>query len=651
MSAELPTTPPDASADNVLRISRRNYHRSWTARRARLRVNDANWQAYRCQMDWSHKAEFQSRECTPMFPIAVEQIVGTFERALTDSDDWLSADPAGVGAPFLPPDIIKGLLKFYLDRLYRPGQHAETGFGIQALVGDACKRGILEPCIVVKVYPVSIARRRYRLRESEPREGPNEFEGATPAYDYVGSMMSVTMDETMRLAIDLIPYADYFPDPSEANNFEIHRTRRQLHELMANPEYDPEAVRRLLGRATDQRQQQYDKSKTSGEQTVGADPFEIEVFEGWGNIVDELTGDVLYENCFWSWAGDEMLRMPTPNPFWDGTRPFIMAPLIRVPGSLEHKALADHVVPMWRASNELVNLLLDGAMRAAWGVGQIRPDLMESPEEVAEGMPQGYTAVLKPNVPVNAKFYERVDNGEAPQLSLEGLARMEGYVQSGLAVPDTKLGTLPDKQVKATEIVSAMQASGSLYESFAARFEDTFLEPLFEKCWKVIIQWSDSFMEEELLQILGPRKMLQLMAMKPAERWQMLHKTYFKVRGLRQLANRERNFQKKMVLLQLLGTNQQFADYFGQKYDYGKLFDSIMVDSGTDPETLELDGDALVAAQSQPPPQAPIAGGQLDAALAGSSGASPQNITGPEANSGMQSGLAPANPNAGGALG
>jgi hypothetical protein len=644
--------------DKVLAISKRYYHRSWTTRKPRQRLNDANWMAYRCENDWSHKAAFQSRECTPMFPIAVEQIVGTFERALTDSDDWLSADPAGVGAPFLPPDTIKGLLKFYLDRLYRPGAHAETGCGIQSFVGDACKRGILEPCIVAKIYPVMTVRRRYRMKGVQPdldeaaeTAGAESFTGAYPAYDYLGETLAVDTDEKMRLAIDLIPYQDFFPDPSEANNFEIHRTRRQLHELLANPEYDATAIQRLLGRAQETRASVYDKSKTSGEQTVGADPFEIEVFEAWGNVIDEYTGEVLHENCFWSWAGDEIIRPPTPNPFWDGTRPFIVAPLIRVPGSQEHKALADHVVPMWRASCELVNLLLDGAMRAAWGVGQLRPDIMESPEEVAEGMPQGYTAVLKPNAPLNAKFYERVDNGEAPQLSLEGLARMEGYVQSGLAVPDTKLGTIPDKQVKATEIVSAMQASGSLYESFAARFEDTFLEPLFEKAWRIVIQWSDSFLEEELLQILGAKKMLQLVAMKPVERWQVLHKTYFKVRGLRQLANRERNFQKQMVLLQLLGTNQQFADYFGTKYSYGKLFDQIMLNSGVDPETMELEGEELAAAQMQPPPAQPIAGGQLDAALGGSSGASPQNITGPEANSGMQSGLAPANPNAGGQLG
>ena len=191
-----------------------------------------------------------------------------------------------------------------------------------------------------------------------------------------------------------------------------------------------------------------------------------------------------------------------------------------------------------------------------------------------------------------------------------------------------------------------MQQSGSLYESFAARYEDTFLEPLFEKAWKVLIQWSDHFMEEELLSIIGAKAMLTLTAMKPVERWQLLHKVRFKVRGLRQIATRERNFQKKMVLLQSIQADPKFADFFGRNFDFDKMYASILVDSGVDPEMWRLD-------QPPPPPEMaqPIAGGQLDASLGNSSGASAPNVSGPEANSGMQSGLAPANPNAGGALG
>jgi hypothetical protein len=613
---------------NLLHESRRLQTRSDIAFRARRKKNEENWRAYLGEQDFSYKAEFQSRETTPGFPMAVDHIVGTFERALTDSDDWLIAEPGTAAArPFLDAAAIQSTLQFYLSRLWKPGNHPETAHGIQVVVGDAAKRGILEPRVVFKVWPVLVKRRHYRFKKVEP----TQESGAFPAYEFVGKELEPVEVETMRLAIDVIPDEDYFPDPSEACRYEIHRTRKQLHELLANPEYDQEAVKRLLGKAA----AEYKRGRDAA--GVAKDPFEVEVFEAWGDIIDPDSGELLHENVFWTWAGDEIIRQATPNPFWDGTRPFVVAPLIRVPNHIEGKALADHAVPMWKAMNELVNLLLDQAMRAAWGIGQVRTDIMESPEEVADGIPQGYTAVLKPNTPSGQRFYERVDEGQAPQISLDNLNRLEGFLQEALATPDTKLGQIPQRATKATEIVQAMQSSGSLYESFAARFEDTALEPLFEKCWRLILQYADDFLEEELIAALGPTNIIRLMDLSPAERFKMLHHTHFKVRGLRGLATRDRTFQKMMTVVNLLATNQQLSDHFGQTYDYGKLWDQVLRASGIDPLSIELD--------EEPEGVEPgSAGGQLDPNLAASSGASQPNVQDAAAAQGVQTQFAPKNP-------
>jgi hypothetical protein len=433
-------------------------------------------------------------------------------------------------------------------------------------------------------------------------------------------MESVDVEE-MRLAIDLIPWDDYYRDPSPALNYEIHRTRRQLHELKNNDEYDQEAVSRLFSRAEEQCRVLESQDPDDGK--VPPDPYEVVVYEAWGNVIDETNGDLLHENAWWCWANDEVLRPPQPNPFWHQARPFIVAPLIRVPGTTQHKALADHAVPMWRAANELVNLLLDQSYRAAWGVGQVRPDIMESPEEIADGIPQGYTAVLKPNVPQGNKFYERVDNSEAPQISLDGLTRLESYIGEALATPDTKMGQLPSRQVKATEIVQAMQASGSLFESMAARFEDTFLEPLFEIAWKLIIQYADDFMLEEFVQILGPRLTLQLSGMSPGERWSIVSHAKFKVRGLRGVAARERTFNKYMQLAQLLFSAPQALDVFSRTRSLDKFFDKLLTAGGADTDSFELEEAEVAAAQEQQA-AGQVGGGQVNPALGPSNGATPQ---------------------------
>jgi hypothetical protein len=626
---------------DALTISRRYFTRSDTTFRPRRKKNEENWEAYLGRQDFSYKADYQSQETTPGFPVAVEHIVGTFERALTDSDDWLTAQPAGVGTPFLPPEIMQNLVQFYGERLWQPGNHPETGYGIQCLVGDACKRGIMEPTVVAKVWPVLVKKRLFRFEGVEPEAESGTF----AANELLGKQLKPVDVEQLRIAVELVPYEDYFPDPSPACRYEIHRTRKALHELLANPDYDKAAVRNLIGKANEELSRR-NAALTRAEAHVGPDPYVIEVFEAWGDLIDHETGEIAVvdgvrcENVFWTWAGDEILRKPTPNPSWDGTRPFIVSRLIRVPGSIEGKALADHAVPMWRAMNELVNLLLDQATRAAWGVGQVRPDIMESPEEIADGVPQGYSAVLKPNTPQGLKFYERVDNGEAPQVSLENLNRLQGYLQESLATPDTKLGQLPQRATKATEIVQAMQSAGSLYESFAARFEDTFLEPLFEKMWKMILQYADDFLQDELIAILGPSNTLRMLDLSQAERFQLMQATTFKVRGLRGVASKERTFAKLMTVVNLLVSNPQFADNFGEKYDLGKLWDQLLRAVGLDPLTLELD-----EAPEEPVDPALIAGGQLDPSLAPGSGASQPNVADTsQAQAGGDAGMAAQNP-------
>jgi hypothetical protein len=632
-------------ASDILTISRRYFSRSDIAFRTRRKMNEENWLAYLGIQDFSYKADYQSKETTPGFPIAVEHIRGTFERALTDSDDWLSSEaPSPAGKPFLEPSIIQGLLQFWLERVYKPGNHPETGHGIQVIVGDACTRGIMEPVVIAKVWPVLVKRRVFRFKKVKP-EAP---EGNFPAHELIHDPMKPVEVDTLRLAIELVAYEDYFPDPSPECRYEIHRTRRAIHDLLANPEYDKDAVKSLLGRANAEWQKR-ESAQRQADRAVGPDPYVVDVFEGWGDIIDHETGEIAEidgvrcENVFWAWSGDQIIRKPTPNPYWDGTRPFVVAPLLRVPGSIEGKALADHAVPMWRAINELVNLLLDSAMKAAWGVGQIRADIMESPEEVADGVPQGYTAVLKPNTPQGLQFYERVDNGEAPQISLENLTRLEGYLQESLAMPDTKLGQLPQRATKATEVVQAMQSAGSLYESFAARFEDTFLEPLFEKCWKMIIQYADedTFLDDELVQILGPTNTLRLMDLTQADRFKLLSKAHFRVRGLRGVASRERTFNKLMTVVNLLSSNQQFADNFGQTKDFTKLWDQLLRATGTDPSSLDLDE---VEEEATAQAEQDVAAGQLNPALAPSSGASQPNVPDAAAAAGAATQFAPNNP-------
>jgi hypothetical protein len=196
-----------------------------------------------------------------------------------------------------------------------------------------------------------------------------------------------------------------------------------------------------------------------------------------------------------------------------------------------------------------------------------------------------------------------------------------------------------------------MQSAGSLYESFAARYEDTVLEPLFDKAWRLIIQYaeSDDFIEPELTQILGPTNAMRLYNMTADERFVLLNAARFRVRGLRGVASRERLFNKLMTVANLLATNQQFADSFGQSKSFDKFWDQVLWASGVDPMSLELETVEPLPGEGEGGQGAAagieVAAGQLNPALAGSTGASQPNIENtPQANAGISSNIAPNNP-------
>jgi len=83
----------------------------------------------------------------------------------------------------------------------------------------------------------------------------------------------------------LIPFEDYFPDPSLHNIYEIHECTRLVQDLYANPDYDPNVLGTLAGTGNATLADAY-KRASRNEPFVQHDPFEIRVEECWGDLID-----------------------------------------------------------------------------------------------------------------------------------------------------------------------------------------------------------------------------------------------------------------------------------------------------------------------------------------------------------------------------
>ena len=119
-------------------------------------------------------------------------------------------------------------------------------------MGDGVKRGLLESILTAKVYAKFATKYQYRLVQSEPRRGKYGFREDLSAYHLAPvGRQKVERDplQDFRLCVELVPWEDWFPDPSLLNKYVIHEVTMHMSELAANPDFDPAVVKSVMGTA------------------------------------------------------------------------------------------------------------------------------------------------------------------------------------------------------------------------------------------------------------------------------------------------------------------------------------------------------------------------------------------------------------------
>jgi len=576
------------SENNILDAIEVYRQMAQTARQTRANRNRENWDFYHGRQDWSHKMKHQSKDFMPDFPMAMERIALTFAQPFAENEDWFDVVNIGLGPAAFDPVTIRRLLQFYLNRLYTPGEQVDTARPFSIVMFDAAKLASLEAIATFKVYAKLCNRFQYMLESGNPL---GEYES-----DYSQLDMTVQQVEvpTLRLAIDLIPWEDHFPDPTGQGLFDIHEKSVTFAGLRDNPDYVEKVIEQLatqrggsgtiLGTTPE-----FEKRRRSDQDDAGNLATMPRIRECWGDVIDLRDGRVYLRNSLCTvTTTKQFLREPTPNPLWHGRRIFVQVPIIPVPLSETHKAIADHAVPVARAMNELDNLMLDGAISSVWGIRQIRAELLENPEEIDDGVPQGYTGKLKDGAPEGAKFLERIDDkGTVPAEAGSMMVQKQSQFQTATALPDTSQGNIPKKDVTATETQLVSQASQGLFSGLAT-FVEKRLNGVLELAWLTLWQYADDFMEPEVVQIIGPERALVLQSMPAAERFVMMAQAVrFDIKGLRQLAQSQEVFARLTTFLQSLGVNPAFLMAFDSKYDIVPYMEDMMKAMRLSPERYE----------------------------------------------------------------
>lgn len=566
----MPThVPVEALPKDIVRIVQAYVREAEQARDTRMALNRRNREMLFGMQDWSHKIEGQSTESLPKIASAVEQFAAFIKKGLTSLGDWFAVElPEGL--PINGEQAAK-LIQSQLDKIGEQFVASGRPRSFNALLSDGVKQGLLEALVVFKVHagPSDVAR-----RIMQPDGSLQEY-------------------RPWRVKLDLIPTENYLPDPSGKSLYEVQVTYLDLHETQELAEegvFDATAMSELSAEYSKPRtrrgHERYERERGQDDTTERRRMVKIE--ECWGTLVN-TQGHIVEKGVVCAVANDRhLIRPPEPNPYWHGESCFITSPIIRVPHSVWHKALYDDAAALNAAQNELFNLMLDGGLAAVWGIKELRLGMLEDVNQVSGGIRQGMTLVLKDDAPMQQQALTASDTGDIPQEALALYNILDREFQAASMTNDLKMGMLPPKQVKATEIVEAQQSTAITLDAIVQDIETELIAPLLRKVWLVILQNLENFDAREVVDVIGMESAYALMSMSPDQRFNELAQATFKVHGISGLLARARDFQKLLGLLQLVFQNPMLLQAFMQKYSINKVLDQLIKLANIKTESIKI---------------------------------------------------------------
>jgi hypothetical protein len=543
-----------------------------------------NFDAYHLKQDFDHKNEGQSQEYLSKQPNAVEQLTAFLKKGLLDQkDDWFSIENEGKDAP--PEDAITPMEQFKLLRR----QQEKAKFEI--VVEDALKSGLLGSLMVTKV----LTRKEKVVVDIEVKELED------------GSEVPVNiLKEFTFLDYKNVRAEDWFPDPTGDNNHCIERIEMDWHVLRKldkdNPGvFNSQVIADLM--TGEEELQKHRKSRETDQNTTdSSNRRRVVLYEFWGNIINKTSGEIEHENCQAIITSDmQVVMSPRDNPNWHQKAPYVSSPIIRVPNSVWHKAIMDNVTVLGSAVNELFNLMLDNALMATHGIKQIREDWLEDPSEVEEGIYPGMTLSVNSLCPPNAKVLERVDTSTANSAEAHNMFNMVNNELNQAAITnELAMGNLPERQVKATEIVASSNSNSAMMNSLASTIEQDYLKALLEMSWLTQAQHQND-MSDSSVQVLLGKERAELIETKSHA--QIFRETAlgkkFKVFGLSNMINKVEDFRKLTALAQTIGGSELMLNEFMRTHSMGAFLTEIMKSLNIDPDKLKISPEEKAEAEQR----------------------------------------------------
>ena len=557
----------------LLQIMQRDLERSRSARETRSRLNRKNWDALHGKFDFlAKKRPGQSQIVIPSLETSLEQVCAQLTEQLVGYSNWFSGSYEGDPPPLpgLEADEASRILKIELERLAVDGGCMPTTYGMHRLIYDSLKLGLLESEVTWKVSMV-----------------PDYL----PSYAMENGQMVVTETESMRLRVDLVPFQDFYPDPTAAQQYMIHEIEVPISEL-PDLGFSQDEIDRMRHAAPGTEKLEQQRRRTGIAHSMPSPLNRVLLREYWGDLTHPQTGNLLARGVtFMTAANVYVCKKPQfiRDILWPGLRPFIHVPLLPTPTAEQHHAFCDIAVPLIEAECELFNLLVDAGFHAALGVKEVRSYMLVDQTQIGKGITAGLELEVAAGQP-DTDVVKRVDTGTLSPDMLQIYDRISRTRQEATRTNDLQLGRQAVRKTSATEINQITESSDDLFSNMALRFEDTAIEPLLELCWLTLWQFADEPMLRRIGSALGPMHQQTLALLTPEERFvAFANAVSFKVQGYKYQLSKIRDIQKIMMLRQQAMQNPALAQILQEEISPIKEYKMILQSLGIDPNDLKPD--------------------------------------------------------------
>lgn len=563
--------------DDLVTITSSYIQEARNAKSQRMRLNRINYDAYHLRQDWSHKRKGQSREFLAKQPMAVEQITTFIQQGLVDSGDWFGVEKsAGVKEAVFTESEVKEILKWAFDKC-----------DFLTYVGDSVKDALLQSLAITKNYGCYMPK-AFFYTETKEKGGK-----------YVDVLKRVTKDFWVP-KLELLRAEDYYPDPTGKCLYTIHETYMdisELYELSEGPYaiYDRAKIEQLQGSLMESDMQAAKKARETAQNTsISGYRKKVKLHECWGTILDPVSGKVKKKDVVWTIADDRVvIQEPTDYPFWHNLPPIIQAAFVRVPRSVWHKALMDAPTQTNIALNELYNLMVDAGMNDAHGIKQIRADWLEDDSQVSNGIYPGITLKVNSSCPPGAKVLERIDTSSMSTEALNVFNTMSAEFSASALTNDLRMGVLPNRAVKATEVVEASQSITSVFTGISKVLEQTHIEPNMNMMWANILQHFGDIDPADMKSVLGDERYLAINAMGKEVLFSKAFDGFrFKVFGISKILAKQKDFRKFTALLQTIAGSDLLVEEFMKQYSMGKFLGKII-------KSLDINDDEIKISEEE----------------------------------------------------